>query len=246
MYATITLLFLLLAFCFSSPLICRLSKKASLKIRVSIALIAISHSLATIFIRLNAQSFLNYNLIFSRELFFLLSLGLLFIVLLMHLFLHPYLPRSKTLGFILFIIIIIPLSLQAYQQGLPRSEQSFITDEVSVGTQKVLAVNSFQFKGTIPYLSPLLFYDISLSFKYNDELISKNNWPVRLIRTAENIGAQLVVKVIETDIDGFLPGFYQPYLIINNHQLLLLQSENPKLFYYNSELHSNLDLFTGR
>jgi len=173
------------------------------------------------------------------------TLGFLFGVSLVFFEFWPLkMGRFRSIPLLVFLIPAIYLFFSAQQLDFPISDYSF-NPQITVPGEKVqLEVLEYEILYNIPYLAEEVYYIVNTKFILNDKMVERQNWPV-LLRTMRNTETFLYTTHLEEVKTGFLPGFYNTVLVIDNYDFLELRSERPDAVSFSRELQRNLNTFMG-
>ncbi len=173
------------------------------------------------------------------------ALGFLFgVTLALFEFWPVKLARLRYIPFLVFLIPAISLCFSAQQLDSPISDYSFSPQSTVPGEQIQLEVLEYEIIYNIPYLAEEVYYAVNTRFVLNGRVVERKNWPV-LLKTMRNTETFLYTTNLEEAKAGFLPGFYNSVLIIDNYDFLELRSERPEAVSFSRELQRNLNTFMG-
>ncbi len=152
--------------------------------------------------------------------------------------------RLRSIPFLIFLIPAIYLFFNGQQLNFPISDYSFNPQSTIPGEEFQFEVVEFEILYNIPYLAEEVYYAVNTKFILNDQVVERKNWPV-LLKAMRNTETFLYTTHLEEEKAGFLPGFYNSVLVIDNYDFLELRAERPEAVSFSRELQRNLNTFMG-
>ncbi len=148
---------------------------------------------------------------------------------------------------LIILVLLIPglfFIITSSSYNFPYTDYRLEPPEKPPGNIQTLDVIDYEIKRVVPYLYSSIYYKIDITFYHQEEKIQRKEWPVRL-ETVRGSEPLLEAIIIPENREGFLAGFYQPVLIIDTREYLVLMGDYPERFAYSREMQRNINTFMG-